>query len=48
MYHSVGLGAMNLHGFLAKSKIHYGSPEALEFTDILFHAIKLLDFSRKQ
>ncbi|MEK5172354.1 class 1b ribonucleoside-diphosphate reductase subunit alpha [Heyndrickxia sp. FSL W8-0496] len=36
MYHSVGLGAMNLHGFLAKSKIHYGSPEALEFTDIYF------------
>jgi ribonucleoside-diphosphate reductase alpha chain len=36
MYHSVGLGAMNLHGYLAKSKIHYGSPEALEFTDIYF------------
>ncbi|KQL53816.1 ribonucleotide-diphosphate reductase subunit alpha [Heyndrickxia shackletonii] len=36
MYHSVGLGAMNLHGFLAKNKIHYGSPEALEFTDIYF------------
>ncbi|MGG3890201.1 ribonucleotide reductase N-terminal alpha domain-containing protein [Metabacillus fastidiosus] len=36
MYHSVGLGAMNLHGFLAKNKIYYGSPEALEFTDIYF------------
>ncbi len=36
MYHSVGLGAMNLHGFLAKNKIHYGSPEAIEFTDIYF------------
>ncbi len=36
MYHSVGLGAMNLHGFLAKNQIEYGSPEALEFTDIYF------------
>ncbi|UGO50735.1 ribonucleotide reductase [Bacillus phage vB_BanS_Sophrita] len=35
-YHAVGLGAMNLHGFLAKNKIHYGSPEALEFTDVYF------------
>lgn len=35
-YHAVGLGAMNLHGFLAKNKIQYGSPEALEFTDIYF------------
>lgn len=36
MYHSVGLGAMNLHGFLAKNKIEYGSPESLEFTDVYF------------
>ena len=36
MYHSVGLGAMNLHGFLAKNKIHYGSPESLEFVDVYF------------
>ncbi|GIN88430.1 ribonucleoside-diphosphate reductase [Heyndrickxia sporothermodurans] len=36
MYHSVGLGAMNLHGFLAKNQIYYGSPEALEFTDVYF------------
>ncbi|WP_413376213.1 class 1b ribonucleoside-diphosphate reductase subunit alpha [Alkalihalobacillus sp. 1P02AB] len=36
MYHSVGLGAMNLHGFLAKNQIYYGSPEAIEFTDIYF------------
>ncbi|MCY8549468.1 class 1b ribonucleoside-diphosphate reductase subunit alpha [Bacillus haynesii] len=35
-YHSVGLGAMNLHGYLAKNHIEYGSPEALEFTDIYF------------
>lgn len=36
MYHAVGLGAMNLHGFLARNQIMYGSPEALEFVDIYF------------
>lgn len=36
LYHAVGLGAMNLHGFLAKNHIFYGSPEALEFVDIYF------------
>jgi ribonucleoside-diphosphate reductase alpha chain len=40
-YKSVGLGAMNLHGYLARNKLHYGSPEALEFTDIYF---KLLNY----
>lgn len=36
MYHSVGLGAMNLHGFFAKNEIEYGSPESLEFTEVYF------------
>lgn len=36
MYHSVGLGAMNLHGYFAKNHIYYGSPESVEFTDIYF------------
>lgn len=36
MYHSTGLGAMDLHGYFAKNKIHYGSPESIEFTDIYF------------
>lgn len=35
-YHAVGLGAMNLHGYLAKNGIMYGSPESIEFTDIYF------------
>ena len=35
-YHSVALGAMNLHGFLAKNKIEYGSPESIEFVDAYF------------
>ncbi|MBE8721813.1 class 1b ribonucleoside-diphosphate reductase subunit alpha [Sphingobacterium pedocola] len=34
--HSVGLGAMNLHGFLAKSFIMYESTEALDFANTFF------------
>lgn len=34
--HSVGLGAMGLHGYLAKHHIQYGSPVALEFTSVYF------------
>lgn len=34
--HAIGLGQMNLHGFLASQKIAYGSPEALDFTNIYF------------
>lgn len=37
--HSVGLGAMNLHGHLVDSGIEYGSKESLEFVDVLFTAI---------
>ncbi|XID93534.1 class 1b ribonucleoside-diphosphate reductase subunit alpha [Paenibacillaceae bacterium WGS1546] len=34
--HSVGLGAMNLHGFLAKHKIAYESAEARDFVRTFF------------
>lgn len=34
--HSVGLGAMGLHTFLAKNQIEYGSPESIEFTGVYF------------
>lgn len=34
--HAVGLGAMNLHGFLATNHIYYDSKEALDFTNIFF------------
>ena len=34
--HSVGLGAMNLHGFFAKNKIRYESEEAKEFANLFF------------
>lgn len=34
--HSVGLGAMNLHGFFAKNFIMYESREALDFCNVFF------------
>ncbi|WP_459445946.1 class 1b ribonucleoside-diphosphate reductase subunit alpha [Ligilactobacillus salivarius] len=34
--HTIGLGAMGLHAYLAKNQIEYGSPEALEFTSVYF------------
>ncbi|MCK8607610.1 class 1b ribonucleoside-diphosphate reductase subunit alpha [Apilactobacillus ozensis] len=34
--HSIGLGGMGLHSFLAKNQIEYGSPEAIEFTGVYF------------
>jgi len=37
---SVGLGQMNLHGYLASQGIAYGSPEALDFTNVYFAYIK--------
>lgn len=37
--HAIGLGQMNLHGFLAREGIMYGSPEALDFTNCYFMAV---------
>lgn len=37
--HSVGLGQMNLHGFLAREGIHYDSQEALDFASAYFAAV---------
>ncbi|KPN82595.1 Ribonucleoside-diphosphate reductase [Apilactobacillus kunkeei] len=34
--HSIGLGGMGLHSFLAKNQIEYGSDEAIEFTGVYF------------
>ncbi|MDC5821606.1 class 1b ribonucleoside-diphosphate reductase subunit alpha [Vibrio europaeus] len=34
--HAIGLGQMNLHGFLAREKIHYDSEEAIDFTSAYF------------
>ncbi|WP_370286397.1 class 1b ribonucleoside-diphosphate reductase subunit alpha [Pseudooceanicola nanhaiensis] len=42
---AIGLGQMNLHGDLARERIHYGSPEGIDFTNIyfctvLYHALR--------
>ncbi len=39
MSHAIGLGQMNLHGFLARERIFYGSEEALDFTNMYFYAV---------
>ncbi|WP_281258190.1 class 1b ribonucleoside-diphosphate reductase subunit alpha [Compostimonas suwonensis] len=54
--HAIGLGQMNLHGYLARERIHYGSEEGIDFTNIyfytvLYHAIRAsnnLAIERKQ
>ena len=43
--HAIGLGQMNLHGYLARERVFYGSEEGIDFTNIyfytvLFHALK--------
>ncbi len=37
--HAVGLGQMNLHGFLARERIYYGSEEGVEVTSVYFAAV---------
>ncbi|MCT1431661.1 class 1b ribonucleoside-diphosphate reductase subunit alpha [Brachybacterium muris] len=37
--HAIGLGQMNLHGYLAREAIHYGSEEGLDFTNMYFYAV---------
>ena len=54
--HAIGLGQMNLHGYLAREHVHYGSEEGIDFTNIyfytvLFHAIAAsnkISIERKQ
>ena len=44
--HSVGLGAMNLHGFLAKNFIMYESREALDFCNVFFMMVNFYSLER--
>lgn len=37
--HAIGLGQMNLHGYLAREHIYYGSPESLDFTNMYFYTV---------
>ena len=45
-FHSVGLGAMNLHGYLAKNAIRYDSDEAIEFAHAFFMAVNYHSLER--
>ncbi|PII81379.1 ribonucleotide-diphosphate reductase subunit alpha [Leucobacter sp. OLJS4] len=43
--HAIGLGQMNLHGYLGSQRIRYGSAEGIDFTDFYFltvtyHAVR--------
>lgn len=44
--HSVGLGAMNLHGFFAKNFIAYESTEALDFCNVFFMMMNFYSLQR--
>ena len=37
--HAIGLGQMNLHGYLGRERIHYGSEEGIDFTNMYFYAV---------
>jgi len=37
--HAIGLGQMNLHGYLAREGIAYGSEEGLDFTNLYFYTV---------
>lgn len=46
LMHSVGLGAMNLHGYLVKNKISYQSALGREFADVFFAAMNFYSLER--
>ncbi|SJM70636.1 Ribonucleotide reductase of class Ib (aerobic), alpha subunit [Gulosibacter sp. 10] len=37
--HAIGLGQMNLHGYLGREHVHYGSEEGIDFTNIYFYTV---------
>ncbi|WGD38682.1 class 1b ribonucleoside-diphosphate reductase subunit alpha [Lysinibacter sp. HNR] len=39
MSHAIGLGQMNLHGYLARERIFYGSEEGVDFTNMYFYTV---------
>jgi ribonucleoside-diphosphate reductase alpha chain len=40
LMHAVGLGAMNLHGYMMREGIDYGDAESVELTDALFRTMR--------
>ncbi|MBU0279354.1 MULTISPECIES: class 1b ribonucleoside-diphosphate reductase subunit alpha [unclassified Gemella] len=45
-FHSVGLGAMNLHGYLTKNLIAYESEEAKDFANVFFMMVNFYTIER--
>lgn len=45
-FHSVGLGAMNLHGYLTKNLIAYESEEAKDFANVFFMMMNFYTIER--
>ncbi len=45
-FHSIGLGVMNLHGYLASNKISYESKEALDFANTFFMTMRYYSLKR--
>ncbi|MFT2817163.1 class 1b ribonucleoside-diphosphate reductase subunit alpha [Leifsonia sp. A12D58] len=37
--HAIGLGQMNLHGYLARERVYYGSEVGIDFTNIYFYTV---------
>ena len=37
--HAIGLGQMNLHGYLSREEIYYGSKEGIDFTNMYFYTV---------
>lgn len=46
VHRSIGLGQMNLAGFLAENHIYYGSEEALDFVNVYFALVKYFALTR--
>ena len=46
LMHSVGLGCLNLHGFLANNGVSYESEDALKFVDYFFSAVRYYAMKR--
>lgn len=44
--HSIGLGAMNLHGLFAKNEIVYGSEESIDLSNVLGALIRFYSLER--
>ena len=36
---AIGLGQMNLHGYFGRERMHYGSEESIDFTNIYFYTV---------